>query len=89
MATKGVNTESSENDMLLAIARLETKLLENRQKDINDMEEWITASMKAIVDNSTQDALNNIMCTITKAVSDDPEIKKQKRDISHLQHENS
>ena len=91
MATKGVNTKSSENDMLLAIAiaRLKTKLLENRKKDINDLEEQITASMKAIVDNLIQDALNNITCTITKAVSDDPEIKKQKRDISQLQHENS
>ena len=52
------------------------------------MEERLTASMKTIVDSSIQEALKNITGSITKAVDEDPEIKKQKRNISHLQTEN-
>ena len=74
--------------MLQAIARLETKLLENREQDLTKMEERLTASMKTIVNSLIQEALKNITSSITKAVAEDPEIKQQKRNISQLQTEN-
>ena len=74
--------------MLLAIARLETKLLENREMDLNNMEEHLTASMKSIVDNSIKDALKTLTGAINKVVAEDPEIKKHKRNISQLQTKN-
>ena len=74
--------------MLQAIARLETKLLENCEQDLTKMEERLTASMKTIVNSSIQEALKNITSSITKAVAEDPEIKKQKCNISQLQTEN-
>ena len=74
--------------MLQSVARLETKLLENCEQDLNKMEERLTASMKTIVNSSIQGALKNITSSITKAVAEDPEINKQKRSISQLQTEN-
>ena len=88
MSVKEVTSHEEENSMLLAIARLETKLLENREKDLNNMEEHLTASMKTIVDSSIQEALKTITCSITKVVTDEAEIKKQKRNIAQLQMEN-
>ena len=67
-------TNESENSMLLAIARLETKLVESRKNDIIEIEKRLTTNMKVIVDNSIQEALKNITSTITKVVSEDPEI---------------
>ena len=87
MTTNKPTTQEGENSMLLAIARLETKL-ENHETDLNNMEECLTASMKTIVDNSIQEALKTITGSITKDVAEDPEIKKQKHNISQLQTEN-
>ena len=44
--------QEGENSMLQAIARLETKLLENCEQDLTKMEERLTASMKTIVNSS-------------------------------------
>ena len=74
--------------MLLAIARLETKLLENRETDITNNEERLTASMKSIVDSSIKDALKTLTGSINRVVAEDPEIKKHKCNISQLQTEN-
>ena len=52
------------------------------------MEKRLTTNMKVIVDNLIQEALKNITSTITKVVLEDPEIVRQKRNISHLQSEN-
>ena len=67
---------------LLAIAKLETKLVESHKNDIIEMEKRLTTNMKVIVDNLIQEALKNITSTITKVVSEDPEILRQKRNIS-------
>ena len=88
MITNEPTTQDGENSMLLAIARLETKLLENRETDLNNMEEHLTASMKSIVDNSIKDALKTLTGSINKVVTEDPEIKKHKCNISQLQTEN-
>ena len=88
MSDKEQGTQGGENSMLQAIARLETKLLENREQDLTKMEERLTVSMKTIVNSSIQEALKNITSLITKAVAEDPEIKQQKRNISQLQTEN-
>ena len=88
MSSKPETPRENENSTLLAIARLEAKLVESRKNDITEMEKRLTANMKVIVDNSIQEALKNITSTITKAVSEDPEIARQKRNISHLQIEN-
>ena len=88
MITNEPTTQDGENSMLLAIARLETKLLENCEMDLNNMEEHQTASMKSIVDNSIKDALKMLTGSINKVVTEDPEIKKHKRNISQLQTEN-
>ena len=88
MSDKEITTQEGENSMLQAIARLETKPLENREQDLTRMEERLTASMKTIVNSSIQEALKNITSSITKAVAEDPEIKKQKHNISQLQTEN-
>ena len=88
MMTNELTTQDGENSMLLAIARLETKLLENCEMDLNNMEERLTASMKSIVDNSIKDALKTLTGSINKVVAEDPEIKKHKHNISQLQTEN-
>ena len=88
MSLNPETSNENENSTLLAIARLETKLVESRKNDITEMEKRLTANMKVIVDNSIQEAIKNITSTITKAVSEDPEIARQKRNISHLQTEN-
>ena len=83
----GIANES-ENNMLSAIARLETKLVDSRKNDIIEMEKRLTTNMKVIVDNSIQEAFKNITSTITAIVSADPEILRQKRNILQLQNEN-
>ena len=83
----GIANES-ENNMLSAIARLETKLVESCKNDIIEMEKKLTTNMKVIVDNSIQEAFKNITSTVTAIVSVDPEILRQKRNISQLQNEN-
>ena len=88
MSDKEQVSQEGENSMLKAIARLETKLLENHEQDLTKMEERLIVSMKTIVNSSIQEALKNITSLITKAVAEDPEIKKQKRNISQLQTEN-
>ena len=88
MTTNKPTTQDGENSMLLAIARLETKLLENHETALNNMEEHLTASMKSIVDNSIKDALKTLTGSINKVVAEDPEIKKHKHNISQLQTQN-
>ena len=88
MMTNELTTQDGKNSMLLAIARLETKLLENHETDLNNVEEHLTTSMKSIVDNSIKDALKTLTGSINKVVAEDPEIKKHKRNISQLQTEN-
>ena len=88
MITNELATQDGENSMLLAIARLETKLLENCETDLNNMEEHLTTSMKSIVDNSIKDALKTLTGSLNKVVAEDPEIKKHKRNISQLQTKN-
>ena len=88
MSDKEQVMQEGENCMLQAIARLETELLENCKQDLTKMEERLTVSMKTIVNSSIQEALKNITISITKAVAEDPEIKKQKCNISQLQTEN-
>ena len=88
MTTNESTTLDGEKSMLLAIAWLETKLLENREMDLNNMEEHLTASMKSIEDNSIKDALRTLTGSISKVVAEEPEIQKPKRNISQLQTEN-
>ena len=74
MTSNAGTTNKREHSTSLAIARLETKLVESRKNDIIEMEKRLTTNMKVIVDNSIQEALKNITSFITKVVSEDPEI---------------
>ena len=66
MASKGVNTNDNGNSKLKALARLETRLLENSEKDLNNMEQRLATGMRTIVDTSIQEALKNMPITNRK-----------------------